>query len=377
INESYLAGYNNHSLQKIVSNETNLGDNWTVAVTPNDGYGDGNTVVSNTVKILLPPQTPPTDPTVVLSASSGDNLSSDNLSVVISGSSDINGDSFVNITDWRKEGVSIALLNFPFDTNHSTTTSDYTTSPYDISNSSGDVNWVQSGRVGGAYEFNDNDDGYFYSTENRKMAADNLTLMIWAKPKGVGTGNYNGMFFLAGMFRTFLRTDGRITIQIYNSTNNANNKYSTGGTIPYPENYGTWRHIAITLSQGTVTFYTNGQEDGSGTWTGGFYSDEASSLYIGAMQTNQYEFNGTLDEFFIFNRTLSAEQINESYLAGLANHSLQKIVSNETSVGENWSVAVTTNDGYGDGNMVVSNNLFIDIDPEPPTDPTVVLSASS
>jgi len=56
---------------------------------------------------------------VNLNATSGYNVTFDNLSVSFSGVSDLDGDAITNITDWRIDGTSVAVLNMPFENNGS------------------------------------------------------------------------------------------------------------------------------------------------------------------------------------------------------------------------------------------------------------------
>jgi hypothetical protein len=92
-------------------------------------------------------------------------------------------------------------------------------------------------------------------------------------------------------------------------------------------------------------------------------NDPLNSLYL---------FNGTLDEIRIYNRTLSPEQIRALYNSGAPKYNLT--VSQETTSGENWSVAVTPNNGTQDGTIVFSNYLVIS---EQPNLTSVTLNATS
>ena len=71
-------------------------------------------------------------------------------------------------------------------------------------------------------------------------------------------------------------------------------------------------------------------------------------------------FTGLIDEFRIYNRILSPEQIYQNYLCtkdGYSNRSV--IVSEETELGDTWKCIVTPNDGIQDGANVESNSLEI------------------
>ena len=70
--------------------------------------------------------------------------------------------------------------------------------------------------------------------------------------------------------------------------------------------------------------------------------------------------DGFIDEFKIYNRVISGEQIYQNYLCtkdGITTRSV--IVSDETHVGERWKCTVTPNDGIQDDEEVESNILDI------------------
>ena len=91
---------------------------WQVAITPNDGTQDGTTVLSNNITIL---NSLPIANEVILNSTFNTNLTTENLTVHFT-TSDVDGDTVINITDWRVNDVSIALLNYPFE-NHSSASS--------------------------------------------------------------------------------------------------------------------------------------------------------------------------------------------------------------------------------------------------------------
>jgi len=71
-------------------------------------------------------------------------------------------------------------------------------------------------------------------------------------------------------------------------------------------------------------------------------------------------FSGFIDEFNIYNRALSGEQIFQNYLCsrdGISN--IRVIVSAETIIGDKWKCILTPNDGSKDDIEVVSNLLQI------------------
>jgi hypothetical protein len=79
---------------------------------------------------------------------------------------------------------------------------------------------------------------------------------------------------------------------------------------------------------------------------------------LGSTEINNY--SGVIDEFRIYNRTLSPEQIYQNYLCmkyGFSDKSV--IVSEETQIDETWSCVVTPNDFNQDDDEVISNFLTI------------------
>lgn len=80
----------------------------------------------------------------------------------------------------------------------------------------------------------------------------------------------------------------------------------------------------------------------------------------GVLESGLGNFSGLIDEFKIYNRTLTKEQIYQNYLCskdGFYNNSV--IVSDETQINDVWRCDVTPNDGNQDDTTVESNTLQI------------------
>ncbi len=96
-------------------------------------------------------------------------------------------------------------------------------------------------------------------------------------------------------------------------------------------------------------------------------SGDSDDIYIdqvyvnattGVASTNN--FSGLMDEFHIYDRTLSSQQVYQNYLCtkdGFSDKSV--IVSEETSLGNIWRCMVTPNDSIQDDDAVMSNSLQI------------------
>jgi len=140
-------------------------------------------LVLDDVEIVLVNNAPVVDSNI-LNSTLGTNLTSENLTVNIV-SSDADGDSVKNITDWRKDGTSIAVLNMPFE-NHSATSSlaiDYTTYGNNGTVTGATFN-ATGGRDGnGAYEFTGANDYIDILTDSTASdfdsLSDNITVTAW------------------------------------------------------------------------------------------------------------------------------------------------------------------------------------------------------
>ena len=124
-------------------------------------------------------------------------------------------------------------------------------------------------------------------------------------------------------------------------------------------NTGQWYHVVLTRNSDEVKVYVNGVVDGTETQSSTL-NFGSCSLYIGVdidsgcdSSKGNY-FNGSIDEFMVFDRALSEEQISALY-----NNQTDVIVSQETYTGEVWETCVTPNDNVRDGTKICSNNITV------------------
>ncbi|MEM7182659.1 MAG: LamG domain-containing protein [Spirochaetota bacterium] len=108
------------------------------------------------------------------------------------------------------------------------------------------------------------------------------------------------------------------------SLHHAEFRVITGGKIEYLENNGaganiqsasslstgTWYHVAVTKTGGTVTLYINGASDASGTVN---QAGSFDTTLIGARGDNALNMHGRIDDLRVYNRVLSADELK--YLA--------------------------------------------------------------
>ncbi len=96
----------------IVSQETLGNEIWQVCITPNDGYADGETNCSNNLTIQ---NTPPTQGIPILNSTESANKTAANLTIYNVSTFDDDNDNIKNIINWKRNGISITVLNMPFE----------------------------------------------------------------------------------------------------------------------------------------------------------------------------------------------------------------------------------------------------------------------
>ena len=343
----------NHS-RTLASQEVVLGDVWSVNVTPNDGGQDGASVLSNSVVIVS--TLLPTIAQVILNSTSGNNTVSENLTVYIINATDSFG-PVQNITDWRRNGTSISVLNMPFETNTTSTVSGAILD-YGQFKSNGTLGngvagkvpvWNVSGLVGGAYTFDGIDDMINITNTISINLTSSFTIGMFVKPNSFS--DYQNL-----LFKPTTGDNAQFGI-IIPETGIWSAQATTGGNTAGAQLVvGQWSYVAYTFNGTHILTYDNGSLVTSKAVT---VTTNGQDLTIGADTVFGRYFNGSIDEFMIFNRTLSANELRQIYLDGNASKHVQTLVSQELVTGDGWSVNVTPNDGGQDGASVLSNEVTI------------------
>jgi len=289
---------------------------------------------------------------ISLNATSLNNYTEDNLTLHYT-TSDDNGESVVNITDWRLEGTSIAVLNMPFE-NHSSVSSK--SIDYSTNSNNGTVNgatWNASGFRGGAYVFDGaiSGDDIELTGTSTLLAGDYWTMSVWFRDDGqtsasgsvlrplVASGNAGGG---SGIAMSLPRSGA--TQDVYFTIDNQ-------ATFSYTAD-SNWHNMVFIRDGSLGTIYLDGVE--KGTVTAG--SPTLGNIHIasdGDASTARH-FKGAIDEVLIFNRSLTIEQVTALY-----NNRTDLIVRDETRGSEVWTACVTPNDGTEDGNTSCSNNVTV------------------
>ena len=87
-------------------------------------------------------------------------------------------------------------------------------------------------------------------------------------------------------------------------------------------------------------------------------SNKTNSIRIGIFDNEQY-FNGTIDEVRIWNKTLSANQIYQNYLDGIANTSIKTFVDAETTRLRTYKAQLAVANSSNLGNFTNTSEVLI------------------
>jgi hypothetical protein len=181
--------------------------------------------------------------------------------------------------------------------------------------------WI-TGQVNGALNFDGSRNYISIPDNDNSLDMDNqMTISAWVKPNSTDSlktivskqppgifdheypGNYNFRITNNPSFLQLLHKTGTSTDTSYISTSIVT--------------FGIWQHVAVTLKEGdSVKFYINGIEAGILPQTEAFGIFDNGSVLIGAQLNSVNYFNGPMDDVRIYNRALSATEIQHLYYEG-------------------------------------------------------------
>jgi len=265
-------------------------------------------------------------------------------------------DALTYIYKWIVNDESFAELLLPFDTENDTIVKDYSDN-----NNNGTIygaEWTNEGVVGGAYYFSGGSDHIEAAlpTPFNDIANNDFTISLWLKSDNINTD-----------WRSVLeaRYDTKNFVRIFQCGTEIHFGVSDDGIkrAVRTENLSsnTWYHITVVwdASEKSMEIYTNG-EVSEKTGNRNYANGAHNALHLGHATASSRFWLGYMDDFQMYDGALSASQINQIYLGSKDGFSDKRvIVSEETTLGDVWQVAVTPNDGTQDGTTVTSNTLQI------------------
>lgn len=289
--------------------------------------------------------------------------------------SGVSADTTDILYDWRANGTSIAVLNMNFDVNNSAGTNktkDYST----FSNNGTVINatWNATGGWNGtgAYSFAKNS-SYIYMKDSLSLEPSNLSIVFWVNFASLSNNYVNGasngtqyiIFKQNSQSQCFEGYSiSKNSVASGNQLNFVLTKAGTGctGAVQTSDwsnttmTAGTWYHVAATFDGQTMSIYVNGQLENTSSHSYPI-SQSTKPLFIGRTNVSTFDayFNGTIDNLQVYNRTLSAAEIQNIY-----NNQSYNLAGAETQyLGYNWTLCATPNNGSADGSQACSSGLLL------------------
>ena len=348
----------------ITASETVKLENWSIEGTPNNGTYDGNMVTSNNVSIL---NTKPVISPLVLNTTNVSRNDTDLNLTAYANTSDADNESVKVIYNWLRNDSSITVLNMPFERINRTNfnnTWDYS-GKGNHGNETNAILWnATAGYDGlGAYQFDGVNDYIDLADSPYFKSICNSGCSFSARVRSQALGNKAGDVIARwdnindNFFRLVVSSARQASFSVDDDgTTPACTASSSAGALAGND---TFYFLTGLYNLTNTLLYIDGTAVGntvcSFTSINAVAWQDVERAVIGAEDQGQTQWwNGTIDEVVVWNKSLSAEQV-----FALFQNKTNTTVAQETLARENWSVQATPNDGFEDGNMVLSNNVSI------------------
>ncbi|MFA4830784.1 MAG: LamG domain-containing protein [Patescibacteria group bacterium] len=169
-----------------------------------------------------------------------------------------------------------------------------------------------AGKVGQALSFDGVDDYVGVTTNN--TVSGNYTVSAWVNPNHATSrfGIFSNRFSNENTFDFKLQNG----IVIHGDIGNGAAWLTTSADATFTYSVGTWYHIVYVVTPTGYSIYANGNPVGSGSFSGTPLLFTTGNLpRIGHTDGTEYA-NGLIDEVRVYNRALSASEIQELYRLG-------------------------------------------------------------
>lgn len=203
---------------------------------------------------------------------------------------------------------------------------------------------IDNGTVGMGYYFDGVND-YMNWTENLTSSA--FTVCTWAKPANTDAVAY--LYWNAGgTIRLYQTTTGDGLWTFYLDSVGTAGKSLASTSAPT----GNWQYLCGIWDGATISFYVDANLQTTDTATGLTLGD--GGHWIGVINTLTNDYNGLLDEYRIYNRSLSATEIQNLYELGSYHISDWSAWSSEQVVTDNLGIMTSTTGSF----MQFKTNLY-------------------
>lgn len=218
------------------------------------------------------------------------------------------------------------------------------------------VSFSSSGKIGSCATFNGTSN---YLTSPYNIPYGDFTISSWIKLSTTGTEKpiYSGRDVGTGspIVNFQISSGNTLVIALRNNSGSGLATAVSSGTFTT----GTWYHVVVTYSSGTMQLYINGSADGSGSYSGGTWSN-INDTRFGRDNWNNTYMNGAIDETGIWTRALSSGEVTSLYNSGNGFQypfsiirNLSDSISNGSSrvatLSKGWLRSLTDTIGFGSG----------------------------
>ncbi|MDA0723236.1 MAG: SUMF1/EgtB/PvdO family nonheme iron enzyme [Verrucomicrobia bacterium] len=162
------------------------------------------------------------------------------------------------------------------------------------------------GEAGKSYDFDGNDYLSFGDKQDFDMGTGDFTISAWIKTSSSSRGEITnkGSNVSNTGYNTFVMPSGVLAIEIHDN-------YAAFSTATV--NNGQWRHAVGMRDGDNLNLFVDGVADGSRTGVNNYEVSASNQFYVGSREATSPFFNGSIDEFRVYNRALSANEVTALY----------------------------------------------------------------
>jgi hypothetical protein len=245
----------------------------------------------------------------------------------------------------------------PFDTENNVSCKDY--SGYGVEGQIVGALWTPNGVVGGAYYFDGSSEYITMSLPNvfYDIPNNDFTISMWLKSRNISDDN-------AVILMASETNQNFVKVFLQGSEVHAGVCYEGVKDAVRTEDLSSdqWYHIAVVwdANKKLIYVYCNGEEYTLPGYRNFALGSGVGLFEIGHGTASSKFWDGYMDQFEVYNKALSQDQIYQVYLSTKdGQYDRRVFVSEETSVGEIWQCIVTPNNSIQDDSSIASNILKI------------------
>jgi len=190
------------------------------------------------------------------------------------------------------------------------------------------ADWDADGKFGSAMKFDGVNDYVVTNPVNQASYTDKLTVSAWVKRVSTSVGVLKIYVSTQVSANGFELYQGNMApgIPVYAAIVKDSGAWATCFNYTptgFADDLNTWAHLAMTYNGSTLVLYRNGVAIGSDGCSGNIQFGSGANYSVGGLYGG-YAVNGSIDEVRIWNRSLSAAEIQQQYYSSLNKYAPDK-----------------------------------------------------